>query len=423
MTLPQGKLHGGLVLTSRLLPPAGPLRRYMLVSLVDATGTGIFLAAGVLFFTRVLGLPAGLVAIGLSVSGLAAMGAALPLGSLGDRIGHRRAWAALTVVQALAFAAYPLVRSFPLFLVVVTLAAVADAGGSAVRGAYLSQIATPEQRVRVKAGNQAVSNAGFALGALGAGIALGAGTRAAYLALILASAASYAVCAAVLLTLPAGSWAGRERGARSPGVLRDRPYLAVCVLNGLLMTYGAILTVALPLWIVRSTRAPAWTVGGVFLLNTVLAVLLQVRASRGADTVPGAARAVVRSGVLLLLACLVFAVTGMLGEAGAVCTLAAGIALLTGGEVLQSAGGWGLSYALAPEQRQGQYLGAFTMGTRIYDTAGPVLVSGLVLGLGAAGWVVLGLLFPVLAAGLAAAARWAGQPRVTPESAGRQITA
>lgn len=206
-------------------------------------------------------------------------------------------------------------------------------------------------------------------------------------------------------------------------MLRERPYLAVCVLNGLLMTYGAILTVALPLWIVRSTRAPAWTVGGVFLLNTVLAVLLQVRASMGADTVPGAARAVIRSGVLLLLACLVFAVAGMLGEAGAVCTLAAGIALLTAGEVLQSAGGWGLSYALAPEQRQGQYLGAFTMGTRIYDTAGPVLVSGLVLGLGAVGWVVLGLLFPLLAAGLAAAAHWAGQPRVTAESAGRQITA
>lgn len=153
-------------------------------------------------------------------------------------------------------------------------------------------------------------------------------------------------------------------------MLRERPYLAVCVLNGLLMTYGAILTVALPLWIVRSTRSPAWTVGGVFLLNTVLAVLL-----------------------------------------------------LTAGEVLQSAGGWGLSYALAPEQRQGQYLGAFTMGTRIYDTAGPVLVSGLVLGLGAVGWVVLGLLFPLLAAGLAAAAHWAGQPRVTAESAGRQITA
>jgi hypothetical protein len=38
-------------------------------------------------------------------------------------------------------------------------------------------------------------------------------------------------------------------------VLRDRRYPTVCVLNGLLMTYGAILTVGLPLWIVRRTHA------------------------------------------------------------------------------------------------------------------------------------------------------------------------
>lgn len=396
-----------------LLPPAGPLRRFTFVSLVDAIGTGMYLAVGVLFFTRVAGLPAGLVALGLSISGLAAMAGAVPLGALGDRFGHRAIWAALAVVQALAIAAYPLVRSFPLFLFLVTAGAVADAGGSAIRGAYLSLIATPGQRVRVKAYSQAVANAGFGLGALGAGAVLAAGTRAAYVALVLASAAAYAVSAAVLLTLPAGSPVARPGAARSRGVLRDVRYLTVCGLNGLMMTYGAILTVALPLWIVRDTRAPVWTVGGVFALNSVLAVLLQVRASRGADTVPGAARAVLRSGVLLLLACLVFASSGafrgsgLLGAPGAVLALAAGIALLTAGEVMQSAGGWGLSYALAPEHQQGQYLGAFTMGTRIYDTAGPVLAGGLVLGLGTFGWVLFGLLLLALAAALAVAASWA----------------
>jgi hypothetical protein len=234
-------------------------------------------------------------------------------------------------------------------------------------------------------------------------------------ALVLASAASYGVSAAVLLTLPAGSAspASQPGAARSAGVLHDVRYLTVCGLNGLLMTYGAILTVALPLWIVRDTRAPAWTVGGLFVLNTLLAVLLQVRASGGADTVPGAARAVLRSGVLLLLACVVFAGsraftgTGLLGAPGAVLALMAGIALLTAGEVLQSAGGWGLSYALAPEHQQGQYLGAFTMGTRVYDTAGPLLAAGLILGLGVFGWLLFGLLLLGLAAALAAAASWA----------------
>jgi hypothetical protein len=192
-------------------------------------------------------------------------------------------------------------------------------------------------------------------------------------------------------------------------VLRDPRYLAFCVLNGLLMTSGAILTVGLPLWIVRRTHAPAWTVAGTVLLNTLLVVALQVRASRGTDTVRGAARAMMRAGVLMLAACLVLASTGSLPEAGAIVVLGAGCTLLTLGEMAQSAGGWSLSYSLAPEDRQGEYLGAFAMGTRIYDTVGPVLVTSMVLGLGQLGWVLLGLLFLGLAAVLAVTAHWAGQ--------------
>jgi MFS family permease len=75
-----------------VLPPAGPLRRYAFVSLVDATGTGMFLTASVLYFTRFAGLAAGSVALGLSLAGLAALIGAVPLGSLGDRFGHRRGW-------------------------------------------------------------------------------------------------------------------------------------------------------------------------------------------------------------------------------------------------------------------------------------------------------------------------------------------
>src|SRR6266851_3493461 len=154
-----------------LLPPAGPLRRYAILSLVDSTGTGLFLAAGTLFFTRVAGLPAGLVGLGLSFAGLAAMLACLPAGSLGDKLGHRKVWAALTSVQALAYACYPLVRSFAAFV------AVSQAGTAPIRSAYLSQAAGPEKRVGASAYNQAVYNAGFAAGAAAAGVALDIGSR------------------------------------------------------------------------------------------------------------------------------------------------------------------------------------------------------------------------------------------------------
>ena len=49
------------------------------------------------------------------------------------------------------------------------------------------------------------------------------------------------------------------------------------------------------------------------------------------------------------------------------------------------------------------------MGTRIYDSLGPILVTTVILGLGQPGWVLLGLLYLGLALSLSAAARWAGR--------------
>lgn len=397
-------------LTARLaamLPPAGPLRRYTFISLVDATGTGLFLTASMLFFTRVVGLRAGLVALGLSLAGVVALVGAVPLGSLGDRFGHRRVWVLLTVLEAAVFASYPLVRSFPVFVTLVILAAIAEVGTAPIRGAYLSRIAGPELRVRARAFSQAAYNAGFAIGALGAGVALNAGTTTAYVTLVLADAASFAICAVVVLTLPAAGPVHHAAVVKSLRVLRDLRYLTVSVLNGLMMIYGSVLAVALPLWIVRRTQAPTWTVAAVFLLNTLLAVALQVQVSRGAHTVAGAAAALRRAGLLLLAACLIFASTAMFGAVAAAVVLGLAVVVLTLGELLQSAGAWGLSYELAPEHRQGEYLGAFAMGSRIYDAAGPVVVTGLILGLGGPGWLLLGLLFLILGLGLTPAAHWA----------------
>jgi MFS family permease len=370
------------------LPPAGPLRRLAFLVAVDSVGTGLFLTVSALFLTRVAGLSVPHLAIGLTVAGFAALVAAIPLGVCGDRVGVRRMWTVLLVVLAVAFAVYPFVRSFPVLLGVMVVVAVAEVGVSAARSAYVAQVAGPELRVRVRAFNQAVTNAGFVVGAAGTGVVLRFDTG--YTVLLLVNAASFAVGVLVLATMPDGAPA--RRGPTI--VLTDRRYLVVCVLNGLITTYFALLTVALPLWIVHRTSAPAWTVGALMALNTVLVVLWQVRASRGSETVSGAAAAIRRSGWLLLVACLVFAVSGH------VVALVAGVVVLTVAEVLHSAGSWGVSFGLAPEDRQGQYLGAFTMGTRIYDTVGPGLVTALTLGAGPPGWVALGVLYLALALSL-----------------------
>jgi MFS transporter len=389
----------------RLLPPAGAVRRLGVVTLVDSVGTGMFLTVSVLFLTRMRGFTAAEVAGTLSAAGLAALVGAIPLGSFGDRFGHRRMWTVWTLVLAGSHAVLPMVHGTAPLLVVLTAAALAEVGISPVRGAYISQLAGPRERVRVRAYTQAVANVGFAVGAAVGAVGLHLDSAAGYVVLLLGNAASYLVAAAVLATLPA--LAVPRRVVRMREVLADRAYLAVAALNGVLTIYLAVLTVALPLWISLRTAAPTWTVGALVVLNTGLVVAGQVRASRGADTVPGAAAAIRRSGVALLGACLVFALSAPLPAAAALAVLVAGLAALTVGELLHSAGSWGISFGLAPAEAQGQYLGAFAMGGRIYDAAGPALVTACVLGWGAAGWVMLGVLFLGAALALAATSRWA----------------
>ena len=67
-------------------------------------------------------------------------------------------------------------------------------------------------------------------------------------------------------------------------VLADRPFMAVSLLSGLLTAHQTLYLTVMPLWILTHTDAPKALIAGLVLLNTVLIVLLQVRASRGADT-------------------------------------------------------------------------------------------------------------------------------------------
>jgi hypothetical protein len=45
------------------------------------------------------------------------------------------------------------------------------------------------------------------------------------------------------------------------------------------------------------------------------------------------------------------------------------------GEMLQSAGVWGVGYGLAPDHLQGQYQGVFATGFSISSMLGPVVVT------------------------------------------------
>ncbi|MFE5631872.1 MFS transporter [Streptomyces sp. NPDC056543] len=379
-----------------VLPPRGPLRPYAVTTLADWIGNGLFHTGAALFFTRVVGLTAAETGIGLTVSALLGPWVSVPAGRLGDRYGHRRIWLLTSLVQAAAFACYLLVDSFVAFLAVVCAIGLAQSASRPVRSAYLARIADPDTLIKASAYSRVMLNIGFSLGSLGAGAALVADSRAAYAALVLGNSLSYALVAVLLLRMPDGTAPQTTGPAAVPartGALRDRRYLVLAVLSGLLHIQADVINLGLPLWISEHTQAPRWSIAALMLLNTALAILLQVRAARGSETVEGAALAGRRSGWALLGACSAFACTAALPPVAAVVVLAVGVTLLTAGELLSSASGWGLSYGLADPARQGEYLGAWSLGSDLARAGGPLLVALLVTDGGVAGWLLLGTAF------------------------------
>ncbi|MGV9211807.1 MFS transporter [Micromonospora sp. RB23] len=397
----------------RLLPPPGPARILTLATLVRTIGRGLWLVASALFLTRSVGLSATQVGVGLTISALVGVLVSTPSGYLADRVGPRGAQVGGLIAAAVLTAGLVTVRSFPTFVLVGAATALADAVERGARGALIAGAVPADQRVHTRAYLRATTNVGISVGAVLGGFAIAADTRAGYLTLILTTAAASLAAAAISVRLP--SVAPIPAPARGPRLvaLRDRPFLAFTLLDGLMSMHFSLLTLALPLWIAGHTTAPVWMISVLTLVNTVLVVLLQVRAARSAVTLPGAARASRRAGVVIALACVLFAASGALPTPGAIGLLCVGSLAHVIGELWHSAAGWGISFGLAPADAHGQYQGTYGMGYELGKMLAPVVVTSLALGWGVPGWLVLGGLFLLLGALVPPVVRWAGRTRPT----------
>ncbi|MEU6818471.1 MFS transporter [Streptomyces sp. NPDC046860] len=400
---------------SRIVPPPGPPRTLALAQLTNSVGDGAYYVCSVLYFSRVIGLSP--TQIGAALTAGWALGAVVgvPLGHLADRRGPRGIAVLMSLATGAAIASLLLVRTYPAFLAAVCLYTCCQCGLAAARQALLAGLVEPARRTETRAYLQSTVNAGLALGAALGGIALQLDSEAAYLTALAMDAVTFVAAAWVLgrLPTPARQLPSADRQAeRSLTVLRDRPYALVSLLNMIMLLYMPLLSVVLPLWIVRRTHAPGWTVSALLVLNTLAVVLFQVRMAARVTGLRSAARAVRHAGIVLLLACGCFAVSAAGTSAWLpVLVLLAAACVQVFGEMLLGSGSWEIGFALAPADKQGQYQGFYGAGTAVARLIGPLLLTTLILSWGTGGWLVVGALF--LGAGLAMepAVRWAGARR------------
>ncbi|OLR94648.1 MFS transporter [Actinokineospora bangkokensis] len=396
------------------LPESPGVRLLLVVSFIDAVGTGMFLTGSALFFTRGLGLSAGEVGFGLSLASLVGFACSVPVGKLSDRIGAQRALVALQVWRGLCFVAYPFADNYTLFLVVACLAGTGEWAAPPVVQSLVGSLTTETTRVRSMSALLMVRNVGATIGAAAAGLTIALADPSAYTALVLLDAASFLVSGAVLLRLRLRPAEHAHTAADDvDAVRRSRPsgrYLLLAGLNGLLYLHAVLLTVGLPLWVAGYTNAPGWVIGTIVVLNTVLAVALQLRLSRGVVGPAAAANRQLRAGLALAACCLLVMTTGATAPVLTVALVLAATTAMTIGEIYQGVGAWGLSFALSPPDRRGYFLSVYNLGQTGAMIIGPWLVTSAVLPSGALGWAAAAGAFALVGVAVVAAARTRPDP-------------
>ncbi len=404
------------------VPASGPVRTLTKSTLTNSIGGGLYYTLEVIFFTRSVGLPVHLVALGLGIAAVCGLVVSIPAGHLCDRRDPRFVGAAAVAGEGVAMALFALVHAFAPFLLLNMLAGAMAGTSSPARSVILGRFGQGEERVRVRAYQRAVTNFGMSIGIALSGVGLALDTRTAYLAMVLGNAVTFMIAAGYILRLPRQSPQKPLPSARREPpsvVLGDRRYLLASLLNGLFEMHFIIQSVALPLWVIGRTTAPHCWVSVLLLINTTMVITLQVRLSRGSGSVPHAARAYRYAGLFLGVACVLYALTSKIDLVVACALLVVAIASHTIGELLGSAASWGISYGMAREELMGQYQGAFALGRRLTRVIGPSLVTILAISEGRAGWIALAALFVVTGAAFTPlASSYANSSRTVPTRAG-----
>ena len=398
-------------LPPRLLRVAGPtslVRRLSVQSVLSAFGDGVFLTGSAVFFTQIVGLSASQVGLGLTIAGVVTFGLAVPLGKLSDRYGAKHVWALASLVEAVLYLGWPAVGGLSTFVGLMVALELVSTASRAARNAYRFDVFPREERVASNAYFRAARNVGYTLGALLAGVALATNSDTVIRAVPVATAVLLLLNATLVSRLPRTAHHVEAETALEAvahahdggSALRNRGYVLMSVFDGVLATHQVLLNVVIPLWLVEETDAPRVLLAWLFGTNTVMAVLLQVVAARGVVTVADSLRAQRRGAFFFVLSCGIVMVTHDTVGWVTIVLVWVGHVTVTGAELFNSAGDWGLQAELSDPARRGEYQGVSQLGYTLGSVWAPAAYTYLAMEWGTPGWIVIAGIIVVAAAAI-----------------------
>ena len=372
-------------------PLAGRLARQ---SLLFALGEGTFMTGSAFFFLKVVGLSPAQVGLGLTIAGVAAFLAALPMGKVVDRYGPRRMWAVSAAGQGALFCLWPFIDGFGGYLAMVVVMDVVGALGGAAHGAYTIDVLPPQERVQSRAYMYSALNAGFTIGSMIGGIALAFDSVTVLQAVPWFTAVAFLVNATAIMRLPNASHDERTPEERKvkvpgPGPLKNLGWLLTTFFGGVFWTNQVLLNIVIPLWLVAETDAPPVLLAFLFGTNTVMCIFLPMAAARGVSDLPTALKAIRISSVFFVVSCLITLATHDTVGWVTIALVWLGHVTVTGAELKLSAASWTFEAELMDPRQRGAYQGAAEFSGTLGRVWAPALYTFLALSWGAGGWLVI----------------------------------
>ena len=341
----------------------------------------------VLYLTTELRFTGGQAGLAFALYGGAAIIAGPIAGWLSDRIGALPIMRASLLLSGGVLLLFPLARTRPTVYAITVLWSACTELFRPASLAAITHVVAPEQRKAAYALNRLAINLGMSIGpALGGFLA-----AVSFRAMFAVNAVTTLLSGVVLLV---ARWRSPTGGGvddvdqveeRSVGrnLVRDRrlmAFLSAAFLVGIVFYQHES---ALPLYMVRYLNLSPAFYGTLFTINTLLIVAFEVQLNRATAQWPNA--------WALFSGCVLFAVGfGALGFVVSASGILITVVIWTFGEMMLFPAMAAHLGEIAPENRRGAYLGAYSMSLSIALTVGPWLGTQLLATAGPAGvWSVM----------------------------------
>ena len=350
---------------------------------VNALGNGVVIPFVVIYLHNVRGISFAQAGLALSFAGVTALAAGLVAGPTVDRIGGRNTLLLGLLLQAAAFALFPLIREPWHAFALLGLEGVGTACFWPGQSTLLARLTPAEDRHSAYALQRISMNLGIGLGSVVGGLIATTSDPASFTRLFLLDATTFLVFVLVLAGVseprsePAEAHDEEAGGYRA--VFRDRTFVALLGLNVLFVAVGYEVFALLPPFAkIYADVSERW-VGFIWLANTLLIVIAQLPVSKALE---GRRRMVALAfmNVLWAVAALVVLGAGALLTATAAALGFMAATMIFGvGETLQGPTQAPLVADLAPERLRGRYFALGSMSWSAGSILGPA-VGGALLG-------------------------------------------